>query len=241
MRHYRISASFLNAFLNGQENGDFENAVRRIPMKDNMFFEFGKWFEKYIEQIQETGNLTKPEVPTYPDNTPNVNYDEIEQYVLQSIGGLDESVAKNFADELGPGTWQDHIQKDIVVKDPNTGEDVTFTLHGFTDFLPENHEKIVDLKTTRVGKAEKLDTKYEKSVQHLLYCWILNIPNFEYKTYSTWLRRYVNKFYYVDVKEFEETLTLILSNLMNILNKKGLENEFDKNFSVGVGRLANCD
>ena len=241
MRHYRISASFLNAFLNGQDNDDFENAVKRIPMKDNMFFEFGKWFEKYIEQIQETGNITKPEVPTYPDNTEDVNYDEIEQYVLSSIGGLTEWEAKKFADELGPGTWQDHIQKDIDIKDPVTGDIVKFTLHGFTDFLPADKKKIVDLKTTRVGKAEKLDMKYEKSVQHSLYCWILGIPDFEYKTYSTWLRKHVNKFYKVNIQEFEETLTSMLSNLMNVLNKKGLQNDFDRNFSVGVGRLAECN
>lgn len=240
MRHYRISASFLNAFLNGQDNGDFENVVKRIPMKDNMFFEFGKWFEKYIEQIQETGDITKPEVPTYPDNTEDVDYDEIERYVLSSIGGLEECVAKAFADELGPGTWQDHISKDIEILDPVTNEKVLFTLHGFTDFLPADRKKIVDLKTTRVGKPDKLYNKYEKSVQHSLYCWILGIPYFEYKTYSTWLRKYVNRPYEVNIQEFEETLTLMLSNLMNVLNKKGLQNAFDENFSVGIGRLAEC-
>lgn len=232
MKNYKLSASFLNAFLNGQDNGDFENAVKRIPMKDNMYFEFGKWFEKYIEQIQETGNLTKPEVPLYPDNTEDVNYDEIEEYVLSSIGNLDESEAKKFADELGDGTWQDHVKKDIDVQDPNTGEIIKFTMHGFTDFLPSDRKKIVDLKTTRIGKYEKLYSKYEKSVQHLLYCWILDIPNFEYKTYSTFLRKHVNRFYEVNVKEFEETLTFILLNLMRTLKEKGLENEFEKNFSI---------
>lgn len=238
MKNYRVSATFLNAFLNGQENGDFENAVRRIPMKDNMYFEFGKWFEKYIEQIQETGNLTKPEMPTYPDNTAEVDYDEIERYVLSSIGGLEECEAKKFADELGEGTWQDHVSKDIDIEDPVTGEIVKFTLHGFTDFLPADRSKIIDLKTTRIGKADKLENKYEKSVQHLLYCWILNIPYFEYKTYSTWLRRHVNRFYTVNIPEFEETLTLILSNLLRVLNQKGLKDEFEQNFSIGVGRLA---
>lgn len=238
MKHFRISASFINAFLNGQENGDFENACKRIPMKDNMYFEFGKWFEKYIEQIQETGDLTKPEIPTYPDNTEDVNYDEIEEYVLQSAGNLEEVVAKRFADRLGEGTWQDHISKDIVVKDQDTDELVMFTLHGFTDFLPADRHKIIDLKTTRVGKKEKLENKYEKSIQHGLYCWILGIPDFTYMTYSTWLKTFVEKDYHVDLKEFEETLGLILINFLHILKKKGLENEFESNFTVGVGRLA---
>lgn len=242
MKHYRISASFLNAFLNGQEVrpgerfSDFEKAVLRIPMKPNMFFEFGKWFEDYICQIHQTGNLEKPGIPNYPDNTPDVNYDEIEKYMLDSIGGLEVSIAKKFADELGPGTWQDHISKEIIVKSMDE-EPVKFTLHGFTDFLPEMPNLIVDLKTTRVGKAEKLDSKYEKSIQHGLYCWIKDRTNFKYMTYSTWLRRYVNKLYSQNNNEFQETLGLILINLLNTLKRKGLKNEFEANFSVDSERL----
>lgn len=236
-RHYRISASFLNAFLQDEAYHGFEDAVKRIPMKPNMFFEFGKWFENYIRQIQETGNLEKPAIPNYPDNTDDVDYDEIERYMLDSIGNLEEVEAKKFADELGKGTWQDHIQRDMEIEDPKTGEVVIFTLHGFTDFLPELREKIVDLKTTRVGKADKLDKKYELSIQHSLYCWILQIPYFEYKTYSTWLRRHVNKAYEVDIEEFDKTLRLLLINLLNTLYKKGLDDEFEKNFSVDSERI----
>ena len=164
---YRVSASFINSFIEDKEWNGFVDALLK-KYEANQYSEWGCYFEDYLEacyhSVFEKGGDVLP-LPEYRHARKL-----FETYVNAGIENLKPELILQWLAEIGPGaTWQPWMHKTLTV-----GDD-TFTFVGKPDIICP--DRIIDLKTSNKNPPR---TKFAKSVQHATYIWFTGKERFDY-------------------------------------------------------------
>lgn len=223
MAHYKISASFLNSFLqNAKWNGFVDSLLKKY--EPSKYTEWGCYFEdeldKYYHNPEAGFNL-----PEYH----NVNT-EFVNFVNDGKKLLTEEVFQRWCVEIGTDTeWQEWCSRVVVV------EEDTFTIIGKPDIYSHTQNRIIDLKTA--ARSPKRD-KFDDSVQHPMYIWMTGIENFDYLILSREAPNQIFKrSYSMTVDVAEEIILDAINQVMKYLKEHpALMKLFEMNFTLKEGQ-----
>lgn len=168
---YRVSASFINSFIEDKEWNGFVDALLK-KYEANQYSEWGCYFEDYLEACYHSVYENNGDVLPLPEY--NNARKLFKTYVDAGIANLSPELILKWLAEIGPGAvWQPWQNKKLVV-----GDD-TFTFVGKPDIIVPG--RILDLKTSNKNPPR---TKFAKSVQHATYIWFNGIERFDYLIHS---------------------------------------------------------
>ena len=219
MAHYKISATFLNSYLqNSKYHGFMDFLLKKYS--PSCYTEWGCYFEDFLDAYYHN-----PEAGfVLPDYTSDNC--AFRSYVDTGKAKLTEDIFKMWCEEIGTDTvWQEWMRKDIEV-DGNT-----FTIIGKPDIYSRSQNRIMDLKTAL--RNPPLD-KYAQSVQHAMYIWMTGIPHFDYLIHSRENPTKIYKqSYEMEPDIAEEVIVGAIKKVMAYLNDNPpLKKLFDQNFTL---------
>lgn len=219
MAHYKISATFLNSFLqNGKWHGFIDILLKKYsPSK---FTEWGCYFEDNLDAYYHN-----PEAYTGLPEYESDNF-EFKSFVDAGKAQLSKELFDAWCNEIGTDTvWQEWMRKDIVV-----GND-TFTIIGKPDIYSRSQNRIMDLKTA--ARNPKRD-KFDDSVQHPMYIWMTGITHFDYLILSREnSSRIFKRSYEMAVDVAEDIIVDAIQKVMAYLKANPtLKAIFDANFTL---------
>lgn len=219
MAHYKISATFLNSFLQNNKYHGFMDILLK-KYSPSCYTEWGCYFEDFLDAYYhnpEAGFV----LPDYQsDNC------AFRSYVDTGKAILTEEIFKHWCKEIGEDTvWQEWMRKDIEV------DGDTFTIIGKPDIYSRSQNRIMDLKTALRNPPAN---KYAESVQHPMYIWMTGIPHFDYLIHSRQKPDVIFKqSFEMEPEVAEEIIVGAIKKTMAYLNANPpLKNLFVKNFTL---------
>lgn len=219
MAHYKISATFLNSYLQNDKYHGFVDILLK-KYSPSKFTEWGCYFEDFLDAYyHDEEHLFQ--LPDYSSDNP-----EFALYVRNGMGLLSKEVFDMWCNEIGCDTeWQEWMRKDIEV-DGNI-----FTIIGKPDIYSRSQNRIMDLKTAMRNPPRD---KYATSVQHAMYIWMTGITHFDYLIHSRENPAKIFKqSYEMEPDVAEDVIVNAIRKTMKYLDENPpLKKLFDQNFTL---------